>query len=105
MTYTLNVHTTTYRPWEDGADERPKIAEDSSVEEFERLNEVAGWLRRHGLQSPSAGLYTLHTWLSEVDPYEHPYRGTREDVTAHPRDGFTDRTWSAVIRSVRWPAH
>jgi hypothetical protein len=107
MTYTLATYTNVFAPWQEGDDEREKISEDSDTETFERLSEVAEWLRKHGYQSPSIspGPYSLHTWLSELDPYEHPYTGTLTETTVHTGDGFTDRTWSAVVRAVRWPGH
>lgn len=105
--FTLNTYTNVYAPGEERADDREKVREDSGTEEFEHLTDVADWLRKHGLQSPSVspGPYNLHTWLSEVTSYEHPYTGELTEVSAHAGEGFTERTWSAVVRAVRWPGH
>lgn len=104
--YTLDTYTTVYGPWEDGADERERISEDYDHEEFEHLSEVANWLRKFGYQSPSQSApYGVRTWLSEVDPYEHPYNDTLTETSVHAGDGFDDRTWPAVVRAVCWPGH
>lgn len=109
--YTLDTYTTVYGPWEtddDGdtiGDERPTLSEDSESLQFHTLRDVADWLEKGGLQSPSreCGPFSRSVWLEDVDPYIHPYHDTETRTTVHAGPGFTDRTWNALVSSVRWP--
>ncbi|WP_285500658.1 hypothetical protein [Actinokineospora sp. NBRC 105648] len=108
--YTIETYTTVYGPWEtadDGCiigDERPTDAEDSETLQFRTLRDAADWLEKNGLQSPSSdrGPFSLSVWLSDVDPWVHPYHDTVTWTTVHAGPGFTDRLWSALVSSVRW---
>lgn len=104
--YSLTVHTTVYGEWAEGADEPETLNQDGELWVFDRLTEVADFLRNAGLTEPSESApYTARTWLSLPDGIQPHgshgnYTGETEAVTAHAEDGFTEREWSAVVASV-----
>lgn len=111
MSYTLTVNTQLYAPLNEGGDDLSLVDDWTDVHEFDHLVDVAYWLEREGIQSPSVSSpgrdlrYTLNDWLTDVDPYDHPYNAILETRTAHAGDGFTEREWNALVHSVRWPGH
>lgn len=104
--YSITVFTTTLGEWEEGADERPVLDRDSEVIEFDHLTEVAEYLSREGLDSPSVqGFeYNLNTWVGLADgtrpTSQGNYMGEVVEMSAHPDvygGGFTVREWAAVL--------
>ncbi|HVK20015.1 MAG TPA: hypothetical protein VM677_01510 [Actinokineospora sp.] len=108
--YTLVTYTTVRGPWEtddDGdtiGDERPTLSESDESLQFHTLRDAADWMEKSGLQRPSAdpGPFRMSAWLTDVDPYVHPYDDTETTTTVHAGPGFTDRTWNALVAAVRW---
>jgi hypothetical protein len=83
--------TVIYDAWEEGADERERLSE--CVETVDvPFDEVVEYLREK-CYVIEASVWPLecvsaHTWYS-AEGYEHPYTGTLEERTFHPR-GLTD---------------
>jgi hypothetical protein len=99
MKITMDVHTATYAPWEEGADERERIGESSETLTFDNARECADWLERQGLQSVSStGPYWSRTWLSELDPYEDA-EGVLTERSAHA-EAVDSRVWAAIVHTV-----
>jgi hypothetical protein len=105
--YRITTHTTAYGPWGEEMDEPPKLGTESEDHEFDTLREVADYLESEGLSQPSQdpGPYNLHTWMTLPDgsrPHgsHGNYTGETEEMSAHQADGFTERTWNAVLRVV-----
>ena len=110
---TIEVHHADYAPWEtDGngdviADERERIREWTDTHTFDNARECADWLDREGFGVPSKdpGPYDHRTWLTENDPYEHPYTGVLTERSAHTfAGGAHPRVWAAIVATVsrRW---
>lgn len=105
---TIDLYAAEYAPWEDEADKREKIGEHSESLTFDNARECADWLEREGFGSPSVdpGPYDRRTWLSELDPYEHPYTGVLTERSVHLAidPEFNPRVWAAIVASVtrRW---
>lgn len=109
MSITVEVHSATYAPWQEGNDERERVDECTDSYSFDTARECADWLDREGFNSPSndPGPYDRRTWLSELDPYEHPYTGVLTERSAHVEGNgpeFNPRLWAAIVASVsrRW---
>lgn len=106
MRITIEVHNAEYAPWEEDADERERLSEWTDTHTFDNATECADWLDREGFGVPShdPGPYDVRTWLSENDPYEHPYSGVLTERSAHVYAGFPPRLWAAIVARVsrRW---
>lgn len=102
MRIEITVHTAQYAPLEDGAEVRERVGEDSTEMTFDNARECADWLEQHGIQSPSdyPGPYWSHTWLSDLDPYEHPHTGVLFEQSAHAETTVPARLWAAIVHSV-----
>lgn len=101
MTITIDAHTATYAPWEEGADERERVGESSEEWTFDNARECADWLEREGFGSVSdPGPYWSRTWLSELDPYEHPYTGVLTERAVHAETTVDARLWAAIVHTV-----
>ena len=101
MKITIDVHTAVYAPWEEGADARERIDESTEERTFDNARECAEWLESQGLQSvDSSGPYWSRTWLSELNPYEHPYTGVLTERSAHAETTVPARLWAAIVHSV-----
>ncbi|WP_367137929.1 hypothetical protein [Saccharothrix sp. HUAS TT1] len=109
--YVIRTFLTEYGPWEEGADEPPRIGEpDEETHEFDTLEEVRAHLDGEGLnspsQSPGAG---PTTWLSLLDgsrpTWDGNYTGHTEELTAHRVEGFTDEEWASLVEDLRAPGH
>lgn len=100
MKITIGVHHAAYAAWEDGADERERIDEWTDEHTFDNARECADWLEREGIQSVSeSGPYTARTWLTDLDPYQHPHSDTLTERSAHSE--LTDaRLWAAIVHTV-----
>ncbi|MEO6733767.1 MAG: hypothetical protein ABIN01_21265 [Ferruginibacter sp.] len=101
--YTISTYKRVYGEWPEGADE-PTVELDCDAQEytFDRLSEVADWLDKQDLRSPSSSPeFSLRTWLSLDDGtrphgWDGNYTGKTEAITAHP-SGFSEREWLAVL--------
>lgn len=105
MRISIDVHAVTYAPWEEGADERERLSEQTEEWTFDSARECADWLEREGFGEPSVspGPYDWRTWVSELTPHEHPYTGCLTERTAHQTHA-DPRVWAAIVASVcnRW---
>lgn len=104
MAIEITIHTATYAPWEEGADQRERIGEHSEEMSFDSARECADWLEKHGIQSPSqSGPYWSRTWLSELNPYEDD-EGVLTERSAHAEMTVDARLWAAIVHTVsqRW---
>jgi hypothetical protein len=102
MAIQITVHRAFYAPQKEGADERERIDEQSNEITFDNASECADWLESEGIQSPSVypGPYNSHTWLSDLDPYEHPYTGVLTEQSAHAATTVNARVWAAIVHTV-----
>ena len=110
----LTTHTTTYAPWEDGADERKQTGTrsedwdctpDPDRDEHSPMDAAVRVLRDDlHCTSPSTWPHCQPgtIWYAEPDPYEHPYTGELTEVTAHLH-GFTDAEERAVYTRLTDP--
>lgn len=101
---TIDVHNAEYAPWEENADERERLSEHSESLTFRNARECADWLEREGFGEPSVypGPYGRHTWLSELDSYEHPHTGVLTERSVHLSVDPTihARVWAAIVATV-----
>lgn len=108
MERTITAHTVTYAPWEEGQDEPTKLGTFTSVlpvaldpwdEDLTIVDKAVDILRREVYATePSCSKWAPHVWYS-AEPYEHPYTGIREEVTAH-LNGFTADESRAIYASL-----
>lgn len=100
----IEIYTAKYAPWVDNEDERERVDESSKTLTFESAVDCADWLEREGFGVPSESApYRFHTWLNELDPYEHPYSGVLTERSAHAGQATDARVWAAIIASVSAP--
>lgn len=98
----ITMYETVYAPWKEGDDERERISEDEQNYRFDTARELADWLRMGGYQRTSKSApFSERTWLTDVDPYEHPYTGVLYEYSVHLLRG-SERLWAAVCASVSW---
>jgi hypothetical protein len=104
----IHVYSAMFAPWEEGADERERVDEDTDHKVFDNARECADWLEREGFGVPSESRpFGFRTWLNECDPREDDW-GVLTERSAHPVAGeFHPRLWAAVVACVSeqktWP--
>lgn len=108
MTRTITTYTVTYAPWEEGQDEPTKLDTFTDVlpveinpwdEDSTIVGEAVDILRTKVYATePSCSQWASNVWYS-AEPYQHPYSGNREEVTAH-LNGFTDEESRAIYAAI-----
>lgn len=97
--YNVTRYVREYKPWSQ-SDESPRL-NDSWHEEFgfSHLREVANFLVEQGVTNMCTSEVCPRTWLI-AESYTNPYTGFFDEVTVSRDEGFTDREWMAVVRTV-----